>query len=60
MQKNRQGSIIFEKPGILPKRLRTFASSNYRRVEYTLLKFCTHFPHLSMSVIEFSWFFNFV
>ena len=29
-----QSSIVFEKPGILSKKLKTLTSSNYHRVEY--------------------------
>ena len=38
IQKFRQSSIVFEKPGILPEKLKTLASSNYPRVQYFLLK----------------------
>ena len=43
MQKFRQSSIIFEKPGILSKNLKTLTSSNYRAVQYFLLKLHTRF-----------------
>ena len=39
----RQSSIVFEKPGFLSEKLKTLASSNYRRVQYFLLKLHTHF-----------------
>ena len=43
IQKFRQSSIIFEKPGILSENLKTLTRSNYPRVQYFLLKLCTHF-----------------
>ena len=43
MQKLRQSSIVFEKPGILPENLKTLTSSNYPTVQYFLLKLCTRF-----------------
>ena len=43
IQKFRQSSIVFEKPGILSENLKTLASSNYPTVEYVLLKLCTRF-----------------
>ena len=38
IQKFRQSSIVFEKPGILPENLKTLTSSNYPTVQYFLLK----------------------
>ena len=32
IQKFREGSLVFEKPGILSKKLKTMTSSNYHRV----------------------------
>ena len=43
IQKFRQSSIVFEKPGILPKNLKTLTSFNYPTVQYFLLKLHTHF-----------------
>ena len=43
IQKFRQSSIVFEKPGILSKILKTLTSSNYPTVEYFLLKLRTRF-----------------
>ena len=43
IQKFRQSSIVFEKPGILFKNLKTLTSSNYPTVQYFLLKFRTRF-----------------
>ena len=37
LQKFRQSSIVFEKPGILSKNLKTLTSSNYPTVQYFLL-----------------------
>ena len=38
IEKFRQSSIIFEKPGILSENLKTLTSSNYPTVQYFLLK----------------------
>ena len=43
IQKFRQSSIVFEKPGILPENLKTLTSSNYPTVQYLLLKLRTRF-----------------
>ena len=43
MQKFRQSSIAFEKPGVLYENLKTLTSSNYPTVEYVLLKLSTRF-----------------
>ena len=43
MQKFKQSSIVFEKPGILSENLNTLTSSNYPTVQYLLLKLRTHF-----------------
>ena len=43
IQKFRQNSIVFEKPGILSEDLKAFTISNYPTVQYFLLKLCTHF-----------------
>ena len=43
IQKFRQSSIVFEKPGILPKNLKTLTSSNYPTVQYFFLKLRTRF-----------------
>ena len=43
IQKFRQSSIVFEKPGILSEILKTLTSSNYPIVEYFLLKLRTRF-----------------
>ena len=43
IQKCRQGSIVFEKPGILSENLKTLTSSNYTIVQYFLLKLRTRF-----------------
>ena len=42
-QKFRQTSIVFEKPVILSKNLKTLSSSNYSAVQYFLLKLRTRF-----------------
>ena len=41
IQKFRQSSIVFEKPGILSENLKTLTSSNYPTVQYFLLKLYT-------------------
>ena len=43
IQKLRQSSIIFEKPGFLPEKLKTLTSSNYHKVQYFLLKLFPYF-----------------
>ena len=43
IQKFRQSSIVFEKPGILSENLKTLTSSNYPTVQYVLLKLHTRF-----------------
>ena len=39
----RQTSIISKKPVFLSEKLKDLMSSNYHRVQYFLLKFCTRF-----------------
>ena len=41
IQKFRQSSIVFEKPGILSENLKTLTSSNYPTVQYFLQKLRT-------------------
>ena len=43
VQKFRQSPIVFEKPSILPKNLKTLTSPNYLTVQYFLLKLRTRF-----------------
>ena len=43
IQKFRQSSIVFEKPGTLSENLIPLTSSNYPRVQYFWLKLCTRF-----------------
>ena len=43
IQKFRQSSIFFEKPGIFSWKLKTLTSSNYHRVQF----FCWNFTHVS-------------
>ena len=43
IQKFRQSSIVFKKPGILSENLETLTSSNYLTVQYFLLKLRTRF-----------------
>ena len=66
IQKFRQSSIVFEKPGILSENLKILTSSNYPTVQYFLLKLRTRFLltniYKSMCRIFFfisfrSWFF---
>ena len=40
MQKFRQTSTVFEKPGILSKNLKIFTSSNYPTVQYSCKSVC--------------------
>ena len=43
IQKFRQSSVVFEKPGILSENLETLTSSNYPTVQYFLLKLRARF-----------------
>ena len=43
IQKFRQSSIVFEKPGVLSENLKTLTSSNYPTIQYFLLKLRTRF-----------------
>ena len=43
IQRFKQSSIVFEKPGILSENLKTLTSSNYPTVQYFLLKRRTRF-----------------
>ena len=43
IRKFKQGSIVFEKPGILSKSLKILTSSNYPAVQYFLQKLRTRF-----------------
>ena len=43
MQKFRQSSVVFEKPGIQSENLKTLTISNYPKVQYFLLKLRTRF-----------------
>ena len=43
IQKFKQSSVLFEKPGILFENLKTLTSSNYATVQYFLLKLRTRF-----------------
>ena len=43
IQKFRQSSIVFEKPGILSENVKILTSSNYPAVQYFLLKLRTRF-----------------
>ena len=47
IQKFRQSSIVFEKPGILSENLKTLTSSSYPTVQYFLLKLRTRFLLIS-------------
>ena len=44
IQKFRQSTIVFEKPGIFPENLKTLTNSNYPTVQYFLLKLRIRFP----------------
>ena len=52
MQEFRKSSIVFKKPNILSRKLKTLTSSKYHGVEYFLLKFCTR-SYLPLSGIFF-------
>ena len=47
MQKFRQSSIVFEKPGYLSKKLKTLRSSSYHRVAEFFVTSCIYFAHIS-------------
>ena len=50
IQKFRQSSMVFEKPDILSKNLKTLTSSNYPTLKYFLLNFfAAHVSYLPMS-----------
>ena len=44
IQKFRQSSIVFEKPGILSENLKTLTSSNYPKVQYFFAETSDTFP----------------
>ena len=58
IQKFRQSSIVFEKPGILSENLKILTSSNYATVQYFLLKLRTRFL-LTNVYIRVCWIFLF-
>ena len=43
IQKFRQSSFVFEKPGILPENLKSLTRSNYPTARHRLLKLRTRF-----------------
>ena len=43
IQKFRQSSIVFEKPGILSENLKSLTTSNYPTIQYFSLKLRTRF-----------------
>ena len=51
IQKFRQSSTVFEKPGILPEKLKTLTSSNYHRVDI-FVEFLHRFPFLLTNVYK--------
>ena len=59
IQKLRQSSIVFDKPGILPENVKTLTSSNYPTVQYFFLELRTR-SYLPMSTIVCVGFFYFV
>ena len=59
-QKFRQSFVVSEKPGIWSEKLKTLISSNQYRVEYFLLRFCTHFLHINVYKGGVQIFFHFV
>ena len=56
IQKFRQSSIVFEKPGILSENLKTLTSSKYHTVQYFLLNFA-HVFYLPLSTKGYVGFF---
>ena len=59
IQKLRQSSIVFEKPGILPENVKSLTSSNYPTVQYFFLELRTR-SYLPMSAKVCAGFFYFV
>ena len=59
IQKLRQSSIVFEKPGILPENVKTLTSPNYPTVQYFFLELRTR-SYLPMSTKVCAGFFYFV
>ena len=57
IQKFRQSSTVFEKPGFLSEKSKSLTSSNYHRGQYFLLKLRTRFQCLPMSTKGCSGFF---
>ena len=54
IQKFRQSSVVFEKPGILSENLKTLTSSNYPTVQYFLLKlFVFYLPMSTKGIVGF-------
>ena len=49
LQKFRQSSIVFEKPGNLSEKLKTLTSSNYQRVQYFWMKLRARFVLTNIS-----------
>ena len=49
IQKFRQSSIVFKKPGVLSESLNTFTTFNYPAVKYFLLKLRPRVLYLPMS-----------
>ena len=60
IQKFRQSSIVFEKPGILSENLETLTSFNYTTVQYFLLKLRTRFVLTNVYKSTCEIFFNFI
>ena len=56
IQKFRQSSIAFKKPGILAENLKTLTSFNYPTVQYFLLKLRTTYHCLKKVVWNFFYF----
>ena len=49
---NLDRAIVFEKPGILSEKLKTFTSSNYQRLFNNFCWNFAHIPYLPMSTKE--------
>ena len=60
IQKFRQRSIVFKKPGIFPKNLKTLTSSNYPTVHYFFAETSHTFPTYQCLRKGVRDFFNFV
>ena len=55
LPKLRQRSIISKKPGLFSERLKTLRGSNYRRIQYFLVKFSENQSQRVHVLLRFFW-----